>query len=169
MTPIETLVTPELEAQKGVWTDERVSDPVSASDIRRWAIAVYWGETPPRIYWDEDYARSTRWGGIIAPDDFNPFAWAVPMAAPPPVGVATSQVVPGRQVRKGGNTLNGGMTDTFGVKMRPGDVIATRSRLTHWEERQGRNGLTLYMFVETEWTNQRGELVRTRVKTTIRY
>ncbi|ADP83978.1 MaoC family dehydratase N-terminal domain-containing protein [Pseudofrankia inefficax] len=164
MGQLETLVTPELEAQKGVWTDEATSYPVAASDIRKWAIAVYWGETPPRIYWDEAYARSTRWGGIIAPDDFNPFAWAVPLVRPRPAGA-----VPGQETKKGGNALNGGMTDKFGVKMRPGDVITTRSRLTHWEERQGRNGLTLYTYVATEWTNQHGQPVKTRVKTTIRY
>ncbi|MBL7499747.1 MaoC family dehydratase N-terminal domain-containing protein [Frankia sp. CNm7] len=164
MTRIDTLVTPELEAQKGVWTDEQASYPVSASDIRRWAIAVYWGETPPRIYWDEEYAKSTRWGGIIAPEDFNPFAWAVPMTEPSPAGA-----VPGQEAKKGENILNGGMTEKLGAKIRPGDVITTRSRLMHWEERQGRNGLTLYTYVETEWTNQNGEIVKTRVKTTIRY
>jgi hypothetical protein len=164
MTHIETLVTAELEAQQGVWTDEQISCPVAASDIRRWAIAVYWDETPPRIYWDEGYARSTRWDGIIAPDDFNPFAWAVPMTRPIPGGA-----LPGQEVKKGENILNGGMTDRLGVKIRPGDVIATRSRLTHWEERQGRNGLTLYTYTETEWTNQKGEIVKTRVKTTIRH
>ncbi|ADP82374.1 MaoC family dehydratase N-terminal domain-containing protein [Pseudofrankia inefficax] len=162
MTHLETLVTPELEAQKGVWIDEEVSYPISASDIRKWAIAVYWDETPPRIYWDEEYARSTRWGGIIAPEDFNPFAWS--MTRPVMMGA-----VPGQEVKKGENTLNGGMTEKFGVKMRPGDVITTRSQLTHWEERQGRNGLTLYLYVLTEWTNQHDELVKTRVRTTIRY
>ena len=53
--------------------------------------------------------------------------------------------------------------------MRPGDVITRRSRLSHWEERQGRNGLTLFSCTETEWRNQRGELVKMRVSTGIRY
>jgi hypothetical protein len=164
MTQTETLVTPELEAQKGVWTNEQVSPPISTSDIRKWAIAVYWAETPPRIYWDEEYARSTRWGGIIAPEDFNPFAWPI-RTAPPPL----SGALPGQKVKKGGNVLNGGMTETLGVKMKPGDVITSRTRITHWEEREGRNGLTLYMYVETQWTNQNDELVKTRVITVIRY
>jgi hypothetical protein len=162
MTQTETLVTPQLEAQKGVWTAEQVSDPISASDIRKWAIAVYWGETPPRIYWDEQYAKSTRWGGIVAPEDFNPFAWPIRTPPPPPfLGPLPS----GRR----GNALNGGVVDTLGVKMRPGDVITSRMRVTHWEERQGRNGLTLYMYVETQWTNQKDEIVKTRVVTIIRY
>jgi hypothetical protein len=164
MPETETLVTPEMEERKGVWGNERVSYPVSESDIRKWAIAVYWGETPPRLYWDAEYARGTRWGGIIAPQDFNPFAWAVPTGAVKPAGA-----VPGQQTRRGGNVMNGGQADTYGVPMRPGDVITSRSRLSHWEERQGRNGLTLFTYTETEWRNQDGELVKTRISTGIRY
>jgi N-terminal half of MaoC dehydratase len=162
MTNVETLVTPELEVQKGIWTNEVVSDPISVSDIRKWAIAVYWGERPPKIYWDEEYAKTTRWSGIIAPEDFNPFAWPIrPPAVPPFLGP-----LPGRGM---GNVLNGGVVDTLGAKMRPGDVITSRMRVTHWEERQGRNGLTLYLYVETQWTNQKDEIVKTRVLTVIRY
>ena len=161
---VQTLVTPEMEKSKGVWGNERVSYPVSESDIRKWAIAVYWGETPPRLYWDAEYARGTRWGGIIAPQDFNPFAWAVPTGAVKPAGA-----VPGQQTRRGGNVMNGGQADTYGVPMRPGDVITSRSRLARWEERQGRNGLTLFTYTETEWRNQDGELVKTRISTGIRY
>lgn len=164
MTDVETLVTPEMEQQKGVWGNERTSHPIAESDIRKWAIAVYWGETPPRIFWDPEYAKTTKWGGIIAPEDFNPFAWAVPLTPPRPSGA-----VPGQTVAKGGNVLNGGQSDTYGVRMRPGDVIRSRSRLSHWEERQGRNGLTIYAYNETEWTNQNGELVKTRMSTSIRY
>jgi hypothetical protein len=164
MTQIDTLVTPDMEEKKGVWGEARVSYPISESDIRKWAIAVYWGETPPRIFWDADYAKSTRWGGIVAPEDFNPFAWAVPMGAVKPAGA-----VPGQTMKKGENILNGGQSDTFGVRMRPGDVITTRTRLSHWEERQGRNGLTIYSYTETEWRNQDGELVKTRISTGIRY
>lgn len=164
MTQAESLVTPEMEQSKGVWGNERVSYPVSESDIRKWAIGVYWGETPPRLYWDEDYAKSTRWGGIVAPEDFNPFAWAVPTGERRSAGA-----IPGEAVKKGGNIMNGGQADTYGVRIRPGDVITSRTRLSHWEERQGRNGLTLFSFTETQWTNQAGEVVKTRISTSIRY
>jgi len=164
MTEVDTLVTPEMEQQKGVWGEETVSYPVSESDIRKWAIAVYWPQPPPRLYWDPEYAKTTRWGGIVAPEDFNPFAWPIRDSEVKPAGA-----VPGQQARPGGNVMNGGQVDTFGVRMRPGDVITRRSRLSHWEERQGRNGLTLFSYSETEWRNQRGELVKLRVSTGIRY
>ncbi len=159
-----TLVTPEMEAARGVWGRENTSYPVAESDIRRWAIAVYWPERPPRIYWDAEYAASTRWGGIIAPRDFNPFAWPVERPSRGSAGP-----VPGQKPKKGENILNGGQQDTFFAPIRPGDVITTRSRLSHWEERQGRNGLTIYQYTESEWHNQNGELVKRRISTGIRY
>lgn len=170
-----SLVTPDMEARKGVWGGERRSYPVSGSDIRKWAIAVYWPERPPPLFWDDDYARTTRWGGIIAPQDFNPFAWPVERMAPaerPPGGLprgategSAGRSPAGRRPR----VMNGGQTDTYGVPMRPGDVITARSRLRDWEERTTRLGQTLFSFSETEWSNQDGDLVKLRVSTSIRY
>ena len=72
-----TLVTDEMREREGVWGPKRAFPPIAASDIRKWAIAVYWPEKPPPIYYDEEYASGTRWGGIVAPSYFNPFAWPV--------------------------------------------------------------------------------------------
>ena len=76
-----SLLTDAMEACVGQAFRRVVSFPVSASDIRRWAIAVYHPELPPRRYWDEQYCIESAWGGLIAPEDFNPFAWAT--ASPP--------------------------------------------------------------------------------------
>ena len=54
-----------------------VSPPIELSEVRRTAIAVYWPEVPPRLYWDQEYAKKTSWSGIIAPQEHNPFAWMV--------------------------------------------------------------------------------------------
>lgn len=167
MSETDTLVSQDMIDRKGVWGGERTAPPISTSDIRKWAIATYWPEKPPAIYWDEDYAKTTRHGGIIAPADFNPFAWPVErprMPRPSGGGGGT-----GGTARRATTGMNGGQTDTYGVLMRPGDVVKSRSRLQDWNERQGRLGLTLYTFTETEWTNQKGELVRSRISTGIRY
>jgi acyl dehydratase len=162
----ESLVTPDMVERQGQWSEPRSSYPIGQSDIRRWAIATYWPEKPPAIYWDDEYARSTRWGGIIAPPDFNPFAWPVerPMMGgrPRPASGAASS---SRRLRN----MNGGQTDTYGAPMRPGDVVTSRSRLRDWEERDTRLGHTLFVFSENEWHNQNDELVRLRVSTAIRY
>ena len=60
---VDTLISPAMQEAKGKWGEPRVSPPIAASDIRKWAIATYWPETPPPIYWDDDYAKTTRWGG----------------------------------------------------------------------------------------------------------
>ncbi len=160
----QTLVTPDMLERQGIWSDERVAPPISASDIRKWAIATYWPEKPPAIYFDEAYAADTRYGGIIAPPDFNPFAW--PVDRPVALGGAGAARGPdGRRL----TGLNGGQTDTYGAPMRVGDVVRSRSRLRDWQERQGRMGLTLYVFTETEWRNQDDQLVRLRVGTGVRY
>ena len=158
---VDTLISPAMEEAKGRWSEARVSPPIALSDIRKWAIATYWPETPPQLHWDEDYAKTTKWGGIIAPPDFNPFAWPVRRMRPE----AQAQSAGG--VRLTG--MNGGQTDSFGVPMRAGDVITARSRLQDFNERQGRFGLMLYTFSENEWTNQKGEFVRRRIGTSIRY
>ena len=159
----ESMVTAEMVERKGVWGNERLSPPIAESDIRKWAIATYWPEKPPAIYWDAEYALTTRYEGIIAPPDFNPFAWPIERPARP---AAASKTGKGS---KGKTGLNGGQTDTYGVPMRPGDVIKSRSRLKEWNEKQGRMGLMLYTFTETEWTNQDEKMVRVRISTGIRY
>ena len=168
-TADETLVTQEMIDRKGVWGGERTSPQISESDIRKWAIATYWPEKPPKIYWDLEYAKTTRHDGIICPPDFNPFAW--PVERPSRATMRTAAAGTGRdgKPRKRLTGMNGGQTDTYGEPMRPGDIIRSRTRLVDWKERQGRLGLTLYTYSETEWTNQRGELVRRRISTGIRY
>ena len=72
-----TLLTQEMLDRRDVWSEPKLARPISLNDIIKWAIAVYWPEQPPRLYWDEDYAKTTRFGSIVAPQDFNPFAWPV--------------------------------------------------------------------------------------------
>lgn len=162
---VETLATPMLAAAVGAWTEFGTpSFPVTASDIRRWAIAVYWPERPPRLYWDEGYAGSTRWGGIIAPPEFNPFAWPVDRGS-----VREPRLYAPQPGEPGPHLLNGGRRLTVGVPVRPGDVIRSRSRVKGYEERHGRFGLMLYVEIERELVNQHDETARNTVDTIIRY
>ena len=74
---------------------------VGVNDIARWATATYWPERPPPVYVDADAAASTPWGGIVAPRDFDPFAW---MPERPWSGdwLFGMGVEPGRRVLNGG-------------------------------------------------------------------
>lgn len=158
-----TLVTQDMMDRKDKFSEPRTAPPIALADIRKWAIAVYWPDSPPRLYWDEEYARTTRHGGIIAPLDFNPFAWPVDRDPTPP-GRATAQ---GAGV--GTRGMNGGQTEEYFASMRPGDVISSSAGLVDWNERQTRLGLTLFTINETRWTNQNGELVKVKRSTGIRY
>ena len=157
-------VTDAMVAAKGQWGETRTAPPITETDIRRWAMATYYPKQPPRLYWDAAYAATTQWGGIVAPPDFNPFAWPVERPGPGPRGLAGE-----RPDGKPLTGMNGGQTDTYGAPMRPGDVIAARSRLVDWWEREGRLGHTLYVRSEIEWRNQKDELVKTRLSIAIRY
>ncbi len=162
-TEPQTLVTAEMQAQKNTWSAPRVSPPISSSDIRKWAIAVYWPETPPRLYWDEEYAKTTRWGGIIAPQEFNPFAWPAHRENVPAQQLTSTPGGPGTR------GMNGGQVVDYFNPMRPGDVITSTNALVDWNERRTRLGLTLFTVSETRWTNQRGEVVKVSRNTGIRY
>jgi acyl dehydratase len=157
------LVTDRLRDAIGVWRPAgKPSYPVEAGAIRRWAIAVYWPEAPPRIYYDEDYARGTRWGGIVAPPEFNPFAWPVRRAVESmPYHPAPREPAP--------NMLNGGLVMRFGAPIRPGDVITSRQRIASAEQKVGRFGETLWIEIERKLTNQSGEWVRTMLHTIVRH
>ena len=169
-----TVITEDMLGAIGRETRRSVSYPISVSDIRRWAIAVYYPEEPPRLFWDEAYAATTAHGGIVAPEDFNPFAW---MAADPPGlpetigGYDPDQTEKTLGVTAPGlrNLLNGGMEVEYGVRMRPGDVITSVSRLAGYKEREGRLGVMLFTSSETVWTNQRDEFVKRNIGTVIRY
>jgi len=155
------LVSPRMRERLGVWTPwGPPSPPISESDIRRWAIAVYWPATPPRLYWDAEYAVTTRWGGIVAPAEFNPFAW-------PPPDQRPAAPLAGDRSERTARRVNGGSHMRFGVAMRPGDRIEARSRLEGWRAKEGRAGELLFVDFRHEWRNQRGETVRDAVHTLI--
>ena len=159
-----TYVTAAMRTAQGQWVDGRTAPPVTQTDIRRWAMATFYPEKPPRLYWDAKYAATTRWGGIVAPPDFNPFAWPLERPARAAAGLAGA-----RPDGKPLTGMNGGQTDTYGIPIRPGDVVSERRRLVDWWEREGRLGHTLFVRNEIEWRNQDDEVVRTRLSIGIRY
>jgi hypothetical protein len=158
----DTYITEEILKMLHVERDVMLSPPISASDIRKWAIAVYWPETPPRQFWDVEYAQSTRWGGIVAPEEFNPFAWPIERKEATRLGGPIGKE-PGQRV------LNGGSEARYYAPMRPGDVIRSGTQLVEVYEKTGRLGVMMFFINETRWTNQQGELVKVDRKTSIRY
>ena len=171
-----TVVSDAMRAAVGSEMSRTVSFPVSESDIRKWAIAVYYPEVPPARFWDAEAAAQSRYGGIVAPEDFNPFAW---MAAEPKgrkSGAAAAANNADNTENMMGiegpgltNLLNGGLAVEYFEPIRPGDVITAVTRLGEYSERTGSLGLMLFTPYESTWTNQRDEVVKKSRMTLIRY
>jgi acyl dehydratase len=144
-------------------TDPVVSLPVDANDIRRWAMAVYYPDAPPPALFDLEVAESTPWGGLTAPRDFNPFAWVRefhPESYPWMRGMGTEP---------GTRGLNGGQRSWYFAPIRPGDVITCVATLVDAYEKDGKSGPMMFLIDESRWTNQRGELVKIGLRTSIYY
>jgi hypothetical protein len=163
----QTNISAEMRSAIGREFGRRVSFPVSDSDIRRWAIAVYYPDPPPEVFWQPG-------GDLRAPEDFNPFAW---MTAAGPGGDSEGDPndTDNTELRLGiagpglKFQLNGGLEVEYGAPMRPGDVITSVSRVAGYNEREGRLGLMLFTVIEDVWTNQDGAEVRRGRITLIRY
>ncbi len=147
----------------GVPTEPVASYPVGASDIRRWAQAVYYPDGPPADFVSEEGAAGSPWGGVTAPRDFNPFAWVEdyhPEAYPWMRGMGTEP---------GYRGLNGGQKNLSFAPIRPGDVITSVATLVDAYEKDGRLGTMMFLVDESRWTNQHGDLVRIGIRTSIYY
>lgn len=155
-------ITDEIRQMLNVERDVMLSPPISESDIRKWAIAVYWPETPPRLFWDAEYTKTTRWGGIIAPEEFNPFAWPIERREATRIGGPIGPE-PGQRV------LNGGSEARYYAPMRPGDVVRSGVKLVDVYEKTGRIGLMMFLINEVTWSTQDGALVKVDRRTSIRY
>lgn len=170
-----------MRAAVGTELSRRVSFPVSASDIRRWAIAVYWPEPAPAEYLGDPGAPAGHPAHkpdavMYAPHEFNAFAWAAAETTSTADAAAVAAAGADRsEVRAGiigpglARQLNGGMKVEYGVLMQPGDVITAVTRMGPYSEREGRLGLMLFSATEDIWTNQRGEEVKRTTNTLIRY
>jgi len=170
----ETRITEAMRSAIGRQSRRQVSFPVSESDIRKWALAVYFPDPPPREFIDPDCASSSRWGGMVAPQEFNPFNWLAAETEEPDVVVDINdpdrtEILLGVEGPHLKFQLNGGREVEYGEFIRPGDVITSVSRLADYHEREGRLGLMLFTLSEDMWTNQRSELVKRTRSTLIRY
>ncbi|WP_033292195.1 FAS1-like dehydratase domain-containing protein [Amycolatopsis jejuensis] len=158
-----THISEAMRGALGAVLDRRVSYPVAESDIRRWAIAVYYPDAPPARFLDPA-------ADIVAPEEFNAFAWCVAKQETTGTGdvvhLEKSLGIPPPRVNF---ALNGGMEVEYGEPIRPGDVLTAVKRLTRYDERSGRLGRMLFTTLEDTWTNQRAERVRRHRTTLIRY
>jgi len=152
------------DLQKKVGTEGKpVRLEIEKGLVRRYVEAV--GDNNP-LWQDEEYARSTKHGGIIAP----PWLLCALMATFPSVSqpktlpYAVPEVTLPRE-----RVLDGGGEWEFSLPLRVGDTVTARTKLAKVFEREGRIGKMLFFVYETTYTNQRGELVARSSSTLINY
>jgi len=118
------------------------------------------------LYYDEEYARNSRYGSIIAPPGFISSHWFTRGVSRwriqnEPSSSLTAELV--NALEKVGFT-NPGLVDTgmeydFFNPARAGDTITASQKLKDITEREGKTGKMVFFTIETTYTNQNGDLV----------
>jgi len=141
--------------------------PVEYSHIMMFARAV--GDPNP-IYSDEEYAKSTEPGGIIAPPtfvqasaQFDPDYGLRPKIGQPWFGSGRTPTGVERTGGGGGGSgLHAEQHYEYHRHLRPGDVLSATTRPGETWEREGRRaGKMTFRESITEYRDQNGELVIT--------
>ena len=128
---------------------------VEREAIRRFADSV---DDPNPLYWDEEYAKNSRHGSIIAPPGF--FGWPTKWTREGPLFSETVAKL-GADLAKAGysHLLNGGERFEFFNPVRAGDTLTASSIIKDIVEREGKEGKAAFVITETLYTNQNGDLV----------
>ncbi len=135
---------------------------VEKGAIKRYADAV--GDFNP-IYWDEDYARNSRYGSIIAMPGF--FGWPTRWPESGPNSSKLREELFAALAQAGfKRALDGGIEYEFLSPIRAGDVLTALPRMTSIAERETKKGTLVFSVTETTYTNQSGDLVA-RVRQTL--
>lgn len=138
---------------------------ITALMFQRYAIAV--GDLNP-IYFDDVAARAAGCPGIVAPPNFltSVLGWE---AGPPEGDLLEDGTIAGILVPeiRGLRLMGGGHDLTFGLPVRPGDIVTARRKVVDLYEREAKFGQLTFAVSDIVYTNQRGEHLVTCRETVI--
>ena len=169
-------ITDEVKALIGLESEwEEACDPVEKGQIRRHVQATM--EEDP-IFWDEEYAASTKYGGVVAPPLFPLHALRPPAGTKDPFErAATDPDFDGsvRGLMKGlkplpiplTRVLNGGNEVEIFQLAKPGERIQVKSKYLDIYQKEGRTGTMVFLLTETIYTNEKGEKLLKAIQTRI--
>lgn len=123
-------------------SSEVVPQKAEAGAIRKFAIASL--ETN-LLYYDEEYAASTPYGGLIAPPTFMRTFYY------PPVLPVEGKILPIR------GRVHGSQRFEFFKPIRAGDTVYCRTTLISAREKQGSSGYLLFVTFEQAALDEHGE------------
>ncbi len=130
---------------------------VERGAIKKFADAV---DDQNPLYWDDEHARNSRYGSIIAPPGF--FGWPTKWAKGSTFVITVEDKIDARAaLAKAGYSrgIDGGMEYDFFQPVRAGDTLAAQSTIKDIIEREGKAGKLVFVITETIYTNQNGALV----------
>lgn len=132
-------------------------DPCNATDIRRWVQAM---DYPNPIHWNEEFARESKFGGIVAPQSFT-----VAMDYGHGCHPACVGNIPGSHLIFGGEEWW-----FYGTPVRPGDKLTQKRRFDGYNVTDTKfAGPTVFSRGDTVHHNQNGSMVAKERSTAIRY
>lgn len=144
----------ELPVAIGIGSTSPVFEPITTMEIRRNAYSV--ADYNP-LFSDPEYAKNTRYGGVIAAP-YYPYM----------IDDTVSACIP---LRIPGTTIVYTGTDwSWFAPIRPGDVITTRRKFLRADAHHSSySGNIAFLFGETTYTNQRDEVVAVGVSNNAQY
>lgn len=148
----QSLITPEIKAMLGQEVYYAGKEVIDRTAIRRYAQAI--SDLNP-LYIDEEFAKKSKYGGIIAPPTFIFDVSHDIFAEVGEDGRDLSRVtIPNLNAVRGGNEYQ-----VFELA-RPGDIINRRRKVTDIYEKKGKKaGKILFVVYETTYTNQKDKLL----------
>ena len=147
----ESVITPEMREAVGV-ESEPATHEIEKGAIVRFARAI--GDDNP-LFTDEEAARGTRYGGLIAPPTFLRSLESSPPTLPFPSPYP--------------DVLDGGSEWEYFEPVRPGDRITVTARVVDLAEKTGSLGNMLFVRVESRYANQAARPVALQRGTYIYY
>jgi len=152
------MISNEIQSMVGLWSEPVVLE-VERGAIARLADAI---DDPNPLFRNEEYARNTKYGGIIAPPGF--FGWPVGGGD---IEAGMSRVV-GAVAQAGMlRILDGGIELNFYIPVRAGDMLVTYGKLADVREKQTSQGKMLFLIIEQKYLNQDGAMVAVARQTLI--
>ena len=152
MSTPTSFLTEEMRQQAIGLEGPPVTTEIEKGAIIKFAQAI---EDDNPVFNDEEAARKSPYGGLIAPPTFLRSVRSSRREVPFDIPF--------------NNSLDGGSDWEYFEPVRPGDLITAVSRITDMQERSGRMGLMIITTTVTTYTNQFGQVVATQATTGIRY
>ncbi len=143
------------------------TDPVGLAQIHRYCAL---NEDGNPLYWDEEYAKRTRFGGIIAPNAMLMVhmigGYWEPTWMPKAKGQAATADLP----LPGDTVINTNSLQEYFRPVRPGDRLWAREKIADiTTEKKTRLGVGHFITTVTSYYNQYGDVVATNTNTLYRF